>query len=139
MTEFRSDADLTVANVFVVPINGGVDNPNLNFTGERGNLDTQFNVGRLLHRWRYTGDLGAGPSARQWLLYMVDLPNVPQTVSVPHFTKEVDISSEYAFRLCGLFAALGARGVSVLVASGDDGVGRGNDPFLHPLSRILYV
>ena len=68
LTEFRSDADLTVANVFVVPINGGVDNPNLNFTGERGNLDTQSNIGCLLHRRRYTGDLGGGPSARQWLL-----------------------------------------------------------------------
>ena len=65
--------------------------------------------------------LGSG-----YLLYMVDLPNVPQTVSVPHFTKEPDISPVYAFRLCGLFAALGARGVSVLVASRDDGVGRGN-------------
>ena len=54
---------------------------------------------------------------------MINLENVAQTVSVPYSIRELDLPPEYAYSLCNLFKALGARGVSVLVASGDEGVG----------------
>jgi tripeptidyl-peptidase-1 len=57
---------------------------------------------------------------------MTNLPRVPQTISVPYFTGEPDIPEEYATSLCLLFGQLGTSGASVLVASGDDGVGRGS-------------
>lgn len=54
------------------------------------------------------------------------MANVPQTVSMSIGIDEKDCPLEYAKAVCNLFAQLGARGTSVLVASGDDGVGYGD-------------
>jgi len=51
---------------------------------------------------------------------------VPQTITTTFGADERDMPQVLAYRICYLFAQLGVRGVSVLVASGDDGVGLGN-------------
>ena len=60
----------------------------------------------------------------QWLEYTVDRQDIPQTIGLmTEGTTEKDIPYEYADSVCKQFEILGARGVTVLVATGDRGVG----------------
>ena len=59
-----------------------------------------------------------------WLKYMIDQPTVPQMISMSYDGEEQYFSEGYAIAVCKLFAQLGARGASVILASGDDAVGR---------------
>ncbi|KAG5978847.1 hypothetical protein E4U55_005842 [Claviceps digitariae] len=61
----------------------------------------------------------------EFLNYMLALPNkdLPNTLSVSYGDREYSVPRHYATKCCDLFAKLGARGVSVLVSTGDDGVG----------------
>ncbi|KAI9431520.1 subtilisin-like protein [Lactarius indigo] len=61
-----------------------------------------------------------------WLHYVVDLEDIPQTLSTTYGIDEVKVPLDYATTACTLFARLGLRGVSVLYSSGDDGVGDGD-------------
>ena len=61
-----------------------------------------------------------------WLEYMLDQPNIPQTITVGYGDNEQTVPLDYATNVCKLFAQFGARGVSVLFASGDSGVGMGD-------------
>ena len=58
--------------------------------------------------------------------YLINQPNAPRTLSLGYGTPELSIPWEYADAVCNLFAQLGSRGISILVASGDAGVGLGN-------------
>ena len=71
-------------------------------------------------------EAGKGDLWLAWLEYMIDLENVPQTINISYGSEELDIPFEYADGLCDLFAQLGARGVSILASSGNDGVGSGD-------------
>ena len=62
----------------------------------------------------------------RFLNYLIDEPIIPQTISLGYGTPELSLPWEYAGALCQLFAQLGSRGISILVASGDAGVGRGH-------------
>ena len=57
---------------------------------------------------------------------MMEEPSVPQTVTISYGLDEDDMPPDIATSICDLFKQFGARGVSVLVASGDVGVGEGN-------------
>lgn len=59
-----------------------------------------------------------------WLQFLLAEPNVPQVISVSYGDDEQSVPYSYATAVCNAFAQLGARGVSVLFASGDSGVGR---------------
>ena len=48
--------------------------------------------------------------------------NIPQVISSSYSDDEDTVPESYARRVCSGFAQLGARGVSVLVSSGDNGV-----------------
>lgn len=48
---------------------------------------------------------------------------LPSTVSTSYGDIERSVPEDYARRVCDEFAQLGARGVTMLFASGDDGVG----------------
>lgn len=56
---------------------------------------------------------------------MLDLDDddLPNTISISYGDDEATVPDDYATTACDLFSQLGARGVSVLVASGDSGVG----------------
>ncbi|QSZ32744.1 hypothetical protein DSL72_002323 [Monilinia vaccinii-corymbosi] len=49
--------------------------------------------------------------------------SLPNTISISYGDDESTVPLDYANEVCNLFSQLGARGVSVLVASGDAGVG----------------
>jgi tripeptidyl-peptidase-1 len=64
----------------------------------------------------------------EWLDYMLtNETNLPQTISISYGDDEHTVPRDYATHVCLLFGLLGARGVSILVASGDDGVGGPSD------------
>ena len=64
----------------------------------------------------------------QWLKYVLDQEDIPQTISTSYGYPENFVSKEYASNVCDMSVRLSLRGVSisVLFLSGDDGVGKGN-------------
>jgi len=58
-----------------------------------------------------------------WLNFILDQDTIPQTISTSYGDDEQTVPPDYAKSVCSLFAQLGAMGVSLLFASGDDGVG----------------
>ena len=60
-----------------------------------------------------------------WLYYVLSRTNVPQTITISYGWVENITPPDHAIYVCNLLAELGVRGASVLVASGDDGVGDG--------------
>ncbi|KAH9839170.1 family S53 protease [Rhodofomes roseus] len=54
--------------------------------------------------------------------YMLNLTDVPQTVTTSYGLDENLVSEKLATTICNAYAALGARGVSLLFPSGDGGV-----------------
>jgi tripeptidyl-peptidase I len=58
-----------------------------------------------------------------WVQYALQEKNVPQVISTSYDDDEQTVPPSYAKKVCDSFAQLGARGVSLLFASGDDGVG----------------
>ncbi len=67
-----------------------------------------------------------GDAYLEWLKFLLRQPKIPKTISISYGSDERDLPQEYMMPLCKLFAQLGTRGVSVLFASGNDGVGDGD-------------
>jgi len=59
---------------------------------------------------------------QQYVLAQSD-SDIPQAISTSYDDDEQTVPLSYATSVCNGFAQLGARGVSVLFASGDGGVG----------------
>ena len=62
---------------------------------------------------------------------------LPQVLSVSYGEEEQSVPKEYALKVCNLIMQLGARGMSVLFSSGDDGPGNSctrldNKPYFQP-------
>lgn len=71
--------------------------------------------------------VGSGSNTNEPYLEFLDsllaATTLPQTISISYGDDEDTVPLSYADEVCNLFSQLGARGVSVLVASGDSGVG----------------
>ncbi|KAH9167587.1 subtilisin-like protein [Lactarius sanguifluus] len=81
------------------------------------------------HRWKRRDiHCDADDPYIRWLRYMIaqDDVDIPRTISTSYGGYEHALPQEFAVSVCTLFAQLGVRGVSVLFASGDDGVGDGD-------------
>lgn len=61
----------------------------------------------------------------EWLIALsaMDKSQIPNSISVSYGENEHEIPLPYAKQVCNMFAQLGARGKSVMIASGDSGVG----------------
>lgn len=61
----------------------------------------------------------------EFLIALLKLPNwqIPNSISISYGENEQEIPLEYAKSVCSMFGQLGARGKSVIFASGDSGVG----------------
>lgn len=134
-------------NISIVAVNGGsVDQAqNLKLDDVEANLDVQYTAPFLAGTstvYYSTGGLGplendlnfpkGGAVAGNepfldWLTYMSKLPNaeLPQTITTSYSEDEQSIPETYTKTVCDMFGALGARGVSILFSSGDDGPGTG--------------
>src|ERR1700761_7380304 len=74
--------------------------------------------------WDEESNLPSSTGPDQVLLkYLLELPKVPQTISISYGNTEPGFPLEYTYALCELFTRLGARGASVLLTAGDFGVG----------------
>ncbi|KAH9165488.1 subtilisin-like protein [Lactarius sanguifluus] len=74
---------------------------------------------------------GRGPAGTtdwfmSWLGYILTESDIPRTISISYVADEKDIPVAYTMYICTQFGMLGALGVSVLIATGDDGVGKGD-------------
>ncbi|KAG4413009.1 hypothetical protein IFR04_013868 [Cadophora malorum] len=58
-----------------------------------------------------------------WINYVLSQKNLPQVISTSYGDDEQTVPLDYAKRVCNGFAQLGARGISILFASGDGGAG----------------
>ncbi|PVH93299.1 subtilisin-like protein, partial [Periconia macrospinosa] len=116
------------------PVNGGTcpSSP----AGVEANLDVQYagsissNVPMTYYSTAGRGPwIGPGTNTNEpyleFLNYLLGLPaeSLPNTLSISYGDDESTIPVSYAVNACNLFSQLGARGVSVLVSSGDSGVG----------------
>lgn len=129
-------------NFSVVTFNGGVnDQTSRNDSGE-ANLDQQYAmaVGFDVPAVEFiTGGLGqlvpdgdqptlADNSNEPFLefamgLLAMDNAAIPNSISISYGENEQEIPLAYATQVCNMFAQLGARGKSIIVASGDSGTG----------------
>ncbi|KAH9033855.1 subtilisin-like protein [Lactarius hengduanensis] len=130
MVEYRTDGE--DARFEVMQINGGGYDPNK--PGLEGSIDIQYAQAMAYptpHIFYSTGgtpeSLTDDPYIR-WLDYLLDEDNIniPQTISISYGWYEHTASQDFVTTVCDLFSQLGARGVSVLFASGDYGVGDGD-------------
>ncbi|KAI9433332.1 subtilisin-like protein [Lactarius indigo] len=142
MTEYRTDGE--DATFIVTQINGGGNDPSN--PGFEANLDIQYAEAMAYptpHIYYSTAGTSNDPiddPYLRWLRYVIaqDDDDIPQTVSTSYGGFEHFMSVEYVVSVCLLFAQLGARGVSVLFASGDWGVGP-KPCFAHDSSGELIV
>ncbi|KAJ7693880.1 tripeptidyl peptidase A [Mycena rosella] len=142
---YRQQLPAAVHSTFnTVSVYGGKNNQSLWVAGEEANLDTQFGFGVAYPTpgtfWSTPGSPGSfDPDAHtvvdtnepylDWLDYILDSKHIPQTISTSYGDDEQTVPFTYASRVCKRFAELGCRGVSLLFASGDAGVGDGDpDP-----------
>jgi tripeptidyl-peptidase-1 len=133
MEECRKDA--LGATFEVVELNGAVNNPRK--PGEEASQNIQYSQAIAYptpQTFYITGgdvsilpdsNLPAADDADQvFLNYLLDEDIVPpQTISISYGNREKNVPLAYADAICDLYARLGARGVTVLVASGNEGVG----------------
>ncbi|KAH7887356.1 peptidase S8/S53 domain-containing protein [Phlebopus sp. FC_14] len=131
------------SNYTFVSVNGGMNNQTTAAAGVEANLDTQFAFGLTYPTpGTFYSTAGSPPfnpdmvtptdtnePYTYWLDYVLSQPYLPQAISTSYGDDEQTVPFSYATRVCAGFAALGARGVSILFSSGDYGVGDGNpDP-----------
>ena len=64
-----------------------------------------------------------------WVNYVLGQSSIPQTISTSYGDDEQTVPKSFATKVCNSFAELGARGVTLLFASGDNGVGPTGDCF----------
>ncbi|KAI9439517.1 subtilisin-like protein [Lactarius indigo] len=125
MRDYRPDgSDATYA---VALVNGGGYNPNN--PGTEANVDLQLTEAMTYptpHIFYSTAFSPNGDVFLAWSRYVLSQRGVPLTITTSYGHYEGLYPMDYAFQVCLLFAQLGARGASVLFATGDDGVGRGD-------------
>ncbi|KAI5360665.1 Putative peptidase S8/S53 domain, peptidase S53, activation domain-containing protein [Septoria linicola] len=106
--------------------------------GVEANLDVQA-VGGISYPTRFTSySTGGSPPFTPdlltptntnepyltWLDYVLKQKDVPYVISTSYGDNEQTVPKNYATRVCAELAQLGARGVTLLFSSGDNGVGK---------------
>ncbi|KAF8267692.1 subtilisin-like protein [Lactarius quietus] len=150
MSECRTDA--IDATFTVVPINGGDSEYDPTRPSSEANQNMQYAQAiayPIPHTFYSTGGkiswLRKSTKPAQddvfltWLKYLIDLKTIPQTISASYSYYEKFLPVEYTKALCDLFAQLGARGVSVLFPSGNDGVGATKDCKTNDGSGVQFI
>ncbi|KAL4932388.1 S53 family peptidase [Aspergillus undulatus] len=129
-------------NFSVISFNGGLNDQNSNEDSGEANLDlqyllavsapipvTEFTTGG---RGKLIPDLSSPDpeenSNEPFLEFLqgvlkLNQSALPQVISTSYGENEQTIPEPYARAVCNLYAQLGSRGVSVLISSGDSGVG----------------
>ncbi|KAK0496438.1 family S53 protease [Armillaria luteobubalina] len=111
-------------------LDGGRNVQSASQAGIEANLDIQYTIG--VATGVPTFFISVGDSTTDGLDGFLDIinflnaeANPPQVLTTSYGFDETDLPASAATRLCNAYMALGARGVSILFASGDGGVGGG--------------
>ncbi|KAK2467324.1 hypothetical protein APHAL10511_000559 [Amanita phalloides] len=122
--------DLVGASFTSQSIDGGLNIQSRDSAGGEANLDIQYTVG--LVNFTPVDFISSGMNSINGFIRLVhhwlDQDNPPTVVSISYGFNEHILSTQSTGILCTLFAQLGARGVSVLVSSGDGGVAGSQAP-----------
>ncbi|KAH9004795.1 subtilisin-like protein [Lactarius hatsudake] len=137
MRKYRNVDDATYE---VVKINGGGYDPT--HPDEEANMDIQYAEAMAYPTPHIFYSTGKGQSRTSdwfstWLEYILDQRDIPRTISISYVYEERNIPREHAHYVCDMFAMLGALGVSVLVSSGNNGVGKGTCVNKNGMVRFL--
>ncbi|KAI9452661.1 subtilisin-like protein [Lactarius psammicola] len=131
MLKYRSDA--ADATFHIIQVNGGEYNPNHPSEDSEASIDIQYAEAMAYptpHTFYSVGRQAASGTNDwfiSWLEYILGQPSIPQTISISYSRlEEIFLTKEYAIYVCNLFAQLGSRGVSVLISSGNEGIGEGD-------------
>jgi len=141
LVEQRQDAALGKYNFTVQSIAGGQDIQSM--PGTEANLDVQT-VGGFIYPIPftfystggsppYTPDLATVNNTNEpyeaQMNYLLSLPDsqLPKVLSTSYGDDEQSVPKAYAERVCNYIMSLGARGVSTIYSSGDNGVGTNGD------------
>ncbi|EJT98953.1 subtilisin-like protein [Dacryopinax primogenitus] len=139
-----------------VLVNGGENNQTLSAAGTEANLDVQYSgaltfpLENIFYSTAGSPPFLPDPSEQEntnepyaaWLEYMLGLEDqeLPGVVSTSYGDDEQSVPEGYARAVCDQFAQLGARGVSLLFASGDAGVGPAeNECYSNSDGRKMFV
>ncbi|KAI0633617.1 subtilisin-like protein [Trametes polyzona] len=130
LTQFRPD--LPSSTTFTLQtLNGGTNSQNISQAGTEADLDTQYTVGVATGVPVVFISVGAAARGHESFLdtanFLLSETNPPQVVTTSYDTLEDGTSLSLANNLCNAYAQLGARGTSILFASGDSGVGNGGN------------
>ncbi|KAJ7931745.1 family S53 protease [Mycena leptocephala] len=126
LTSFRKD--LSSSTTFSTQTLDGGENTQSAADAGTEALDIQYTVGVAtgvpvtfvsVGEDSQDGDLGGFLDI---VNFLADEDNVPQVMTTSYGENESDLSQALAFKLCNAYMGLGARGTSVLFASGDGGV-----------------
>ncbi|KAH8997732.1 subtilisin-like protein [Lactarius hatsudake] len=121
--KYRSDAD--DATFAVIEVNDGGYDPT--HPHKEANVNVQYAEAMAYPTPHIFYSTGPGPSDDDFvsfLEYVLDRVEIPRTISISYDRLEENfIPREYLVHVCDLFSRLGVRGVSVLLPSGNKGVG----------------
>ncbi|KAI0760227.1 peptidase S8/S53 domain-containing protein [Fomes fomentarius] len=132
LAKLRPDAPGTTFDV--LPINGRTPAPGPG-TAE-ANFDIQYTVGLATNvptTFVTTAQKSSAIILQDLLdtvTFLLEQDDVPLVLTTSYTFSEDDVGDDYARSICDMYAQLGARGTSVIFASGDSGVAGGflNDP-----------
>ncbi|KAF8935202.1 hypothetical protein BGZ52_000910 [Haplosporangium bisporale] len=135
----KQQPDYLGTNFTFIPVNGGMNSQNLSEAGTEADLDIQIARGLAPeYETQYYLTVDSPETApfvnstdstiyyEILLEFLLAQEKLPHTFSISYGDPEQNYPLKHAERLCNLFAQLGARGTSVIVSSGDLGVGDGN-------------
>ncbi|KAK2459731.1 hypothetical protein APHAL10511_008265, partial [Amanita phalloides] len=140
LDQYANRADLKAseyaATITDGSINDGQNDQDPAKAGEEANLDIQYTVG--LVNFAPVEFLSSGKAdINSWIKiadHWLAQDNPPTVVSISYGFQEYQVSKDSAKTLSNRYAQLGARGVSILVSTGDGGVA-GSQP---PSGEIPY-
>jgi tripeptidyl-peptidase-1 len=148
LQKFRPEAVQEACNFTVTTIAGGSDQQTpLNATqlaagtDLEGNLDAETIIGITYPTPLFTFNTGGQPPFISdagtptdtnepyltWVQFILAQNNIPQVISTSYGDDEQTVPLSFATSVCNSFAQLGARGVSLIFSSGDNGVGAAAD------------
>lgn len=121
-----------------ISVNGGINDQQLQNAGEETGLDVQyaFSLSFPIPATLYStaGEPPFQPTTdtprntnepyAEFLDYVLNQDNPPLVIATSYGDEEQTVPRAYAQRICAQFAQLSARGVSLIFASGDAGVGK---------------
>lgn len=139
LESFRPEAARYAYEFPIIRINNGTDIQynRTDGNGVEGDLDGDLVVG-ISYPTNFTAyntggeppidyDLGTPTNTNEayvaWLNYVLAQQDLPNVISTSYGDDEQTVPYSYAVRACNGYKLLAARGISVLVSSGDSGVG----------------